>query len=99
MRSDDPHVLHLAHDATVQARRDMVPTITCALLASQSTHIHAVPVPLDGGYDHASRPLDLGSTFTSRFSMFINHLLLAWTNTWSTYPAILPLITVPVDCV
>ncbi|RXW11779.1 hypothetical protein EST38_g14076 [Candolleomyces aberdarensis] len=59
MRNDDETAVRLACDAQTYALRSGVITVRCALIGSQCSKIHFVPVPVDNGYHAAPRPIDL----------------------------------------
>ena len=40
-------------------QRSLVPTMLCAVVGSQCSRVHTVPVPIDRGYESAPRPIDL----------------------------------------
>ncbi|KAJ2924553.1 hypothetical protein H1R20_g12536, partial [Candolleomyces eurysporus] len=59
MLSNDAHVGRLARDAVVLAHQAIVSTVACALVGSQCSKTHIVPVPVDRGFNSLARPVDL----------------------------------------
>ncbi|RXW18747.1 hypothetical protein EST38_g7113 [Candolleomyces aberdarensis] len=59
MLSNDAHVARLTRDALIVAKRENLSTVACALIASNCTNTHIVPVPVDRGFESLTRPIDI----------------------------------------